>query len=232
MNILIVEDERMVARRLERMLKQCFSDAIVEINKVLQLSDAKAFLTDSGIDLLFLDLNLNGRDGFSLLAEAVAGAQQTVVVSANAERAIEAFDYGVIDFVAKPFDQDRIALAVDRARGRVAAEQGAVKFLSFRTGQGIELIKTEDVVAIHGAGDYSEVVSLDGRKLLHDKTLSNLEQMLPAPFMRVHRSHIINTDQAAVIVSKPGSQYSVTLTTEQSVPVSRQRVNDLRALLG
>ncbi|MEO1370054.1 MAG: response regulator, partial [Acidobacteriota bacterium] len=103
---MIVEDEALVARRLRRLLVDILGADRVEILWSPDLPDARRRLADgTRIDALFLDLNLNGRDGFDLLSEAVAGRFETIVVSAHAERAIEAFEYGVLDFIAKPFGQ-------------------------------------------------------------------------------------------------------------------------------
>ena len=228
MKVVIVEDEKMVARRLQRLLKKIMGDSDVHIEAYNSFAAAKNNIKQTETDLLFLDLNINGEDGFQLLAEAVAGPQKTIIVSANADRAIEAYEYGVIDFVAKPFDEQRLALAVKRAQGQQADQSVALKFLSFRTPKGTEVIKIENILAFHGAGDYSEAMTTDNRSLLHNKTMNQLEQMLPDNFLRIHRSHIINLDYVTAIHTQEGSRYSVTLNQAHEIPVSRSKIKSLR----
>ncbi len=71
------------------------------------------------IDVLFLDLNLNGKDGFDLLKTSVSGAFHVIIISAHTEQALKAFEYGVLDFVGKPFNKERLARALDRVFERI-----------------------------------------------------------------------------------------------------------------
>ena len=79
------------------------------------LDDAEEHLVENEVDVLLLDLNLQGHDGFELLKNQVAKAFHTVVISAYGEKALEAFDYGVLDFIEKPFEAERLLLLVERA---------------------------------------------------------------------------------------------------------------------
>src|SRR5688572_16580366 len=115
MRILIAEDESVIARRLERMVKEILGERAGSVAVKESLADAGEYLFEKPIDLLLLDLNLNGEDGYDLLKLAAAGSFQTIVVSANSDRALEAFQYGVLDFVPKPFDLERLKRALDRA---------------------------------------------------------------------------------------------------------------------
>ncbi len=108
MRILIVEDETVIARRLERLVRQILGQQLVWLKRADCLAAARADLESFPIDLMFLDLNLHGKDGFGLLEHAVAGAFHTVIVSAHTNQALRAFEYGVLDFVAKPFDKERL----------------------------------------------------------------------------------------------------------------------------
>ena len=90
MRIAIVEDEAMVARRLERMIGAILSNCSIRVAPTLH--EALDLIRATPIDVLFLDLNLNGRDGFRLLEEAAAAPFQTIVVSAHHDQALRAFD--------------------------------------------------------------------------------------------------------------------------------------------
>lgn len=231
MRILVVEDEPVVARRLVRLLEAILGPAGCTIHSAVSLGEAQEMIAGSAYDLLCLDLNLHGRDGFDLLASAVAGPHQTIVVSANTDRALEAFEYGVIDFVPKPFGRERLEKALARLKNFQPPEDQRARYLAFRHGARTEVIEVECIRAIHGADNYAEVELTDGRHLYHDKTLDKLERLLPSNFERVHRSHIVNLGNITALESLPGSRYRARLDNGESVSVSRGRINNLRKRL-
>lgn len=230
MNVLIVEDEAVVARRLRRMVAACLAIDEQHMTVKPSLQEARAWLSARRADVLFLDLNLAGQDGFDLLAEAVAGPQHTIVVSANTDRALEAFEYGVLDFIGKPFNQTRVCKALNRLQTKSARHEH-LKFLTVRGHKGLERIPLTDIIAIHGAGDYAELELMGGRRLLHDKSLNRLTQVLPDTYRRIHRSHIVRLDQVRHFQCQTGSRYLIELQGGGTLPVSRQRAAELRAWL-
>jgi DNA-binding LytR/AlgR family response regulator len=186
--VAIVEDEAVVARRLERMLRAIAP--VTRLDRAETLDRALELIRGRAIDLLFLDLNLNGRDGFQLLEEAAAGAFQTVVVSAHHDQAIRAFDYGIADFVTKPWSEERLRLAVDRARSRRPANPASAVVI--RKGRELRSIRAADIVWVQAADDYAELHLAGGATHLHEKTLAAMEALLPATFLRIHRSFLVN----------------------------------------
>ena len=232
MRIVVVEDEAIVARRLVRLLREILGEALESVDLATSLGAAQVHLErEPPIDVLFLDLNLNGRDGFELLGEAVAGSFQTIVVSAHAERAIEAFDYGVLDFVAKPFGRERLELAIERLRsGRMneKAESG-VRQLAVRKAGRVQLVPVASVVKIQGADDYAELWLDDGSRHLHAKTLDALERLLPERFVRIHRSTLVDGERIEQLIREPGSRYFVRLRGGDVVRVGRSKLADVKA---
>ncbi|MGH8147411.1 MAG: LytR/AlgR family response regulator transcription factor, partial [Rhodanobacteraceae bacterium] len=228
MHILIVEDETLVARRLARYIEDILASRISRLHVEHTFEAANEVLRGRPPDVLFLDLNLNGRDGFEMLAQATSGAFHVIVVSANVDRALEAFEYGVLDFVPKPFSRQRLQQAVDRL-DKVNPNRHEVRRLAVIVRGAVELIDLKNVVFIQGADNYSEIVCRGGRRLLHQKTLSNLEMLLPERFIRIHRSCIVNLDEVSTLRSREGSRYEVTLKDGRNLPVGRSRVDMLRA---
>jgi len=222
MRIAIVEDEAIIARRLERMVREIVGTATV--SHATTFDDAMR-VTRTPLDLLFLDLNLNGRDGFRLLEEAAASNFQTVVVSAHHEQALRAFEYGVTDFVAKPWTEERLRRAIERVRGR---ESSNAKTLVVRKGRELRAIAVADIVFIRGADDYSELHLADGSVHLHEKSLTALESLLPETFLRVHRSYIANLARIRGIRGGTGAL----MMDGTVVPVGRVYRAPLRARLG
>jgi two-component system response regulator LytT len=225
MNVLIAEDEAPAARRLERLVRDRLGARIADLSIAPTLEAARSLLASSRIDLLLLDLNLNGADGFSLLK--AAHRPRTIVVSANSSRAIDAFDHAVIDFVAKPVSADRLAIALDRAINRAGdgspVRPGPVS-LAVRSAGRIDLAAFADIVSLSGADDYVEVVLADGRRFLHDTSLQELERRLPPGFVRVHRSHIANAAHVRGVRTAPGRRRVLELTGGAEIPVSRSRL--------
>jgi two-component system response regulator LytT len=227
MNILIVEDEAPAARRLERMVRDRIGPRIDALAIAATVEAARNALATSRVDLLLLDLNLNGADGFSVLANA--HRPPTIVVSANSSRAIDAFDHAVIDFVAKPVSAERFGLALERALDRTRPPAGAS--LAVRSAGRIDLAAFADVVALSGADDYVEVVLADGRRFLHDTRLQELDRRLPPGFVRVHRSHIINVAHVKALRMLPNRRRVLVLSGDTAIPVSRSRTKAATDLL-
>lgn len=227
--LLIVEDEPLVRQRLERLCRTILGPG-ARILATSGLDDAEATLRTRPIDVLLLDLNLGGDDGFRLLRHAAACAFHTIVVSAHTDRALEAFAHGVVDFVPKPFTEERLAQALDRARGRGAAAR-LLRHLAVWRARGVGLVAVADVCSIEADGDYSALRLVGGRRELHDKSLDRLEALLPATFVRVHRSHLVNLDHADRLVVASGSRYHLRMRDGREVPVGRSRVETLRARL-
>lgn len=227
MRILLVDDEIVAARRLERLTRRILGDD-VELSAAHDLDAARTLLTERNFDLILLDLQLAGEDGFTLLADRIGGAS-VIVVSAHPHRAIEAFQHAVLDFVPKPVGEDRLAQALDRAR-RVAAS-GPSRRLIVRTHGRVEIVDLDAIVRISGADDYCELLLTSGRTILCDRRLRELERELPRDmFLRVHRSHVVNlreVEAADLRSACPALRHR----GGASSPVSRRRLTALKERL-
>lgn len=232
MRILIVEDEPLLARRLERFCHEILGEKLETVRVATLFSEASARLEESPIDLLLLDLNLHGRDGMELLAASVAGSFYTIIVSANTDQALRAFEYGVIDFVPKPFSRERLEQAIQRATGREGRAAGAARFLAVRKSGRVELVPVDRVLYVEGAGAYSELVLDDGRRELHDKTLEKLHALLPPLFERIHKSYLVRWPAVKALHAQEGSHYEAELRNGVRLPIGRQRYKELREKLG
>jgi len=191
LRILIVEDEHLIARRLERFCREILGERLETLRVVTAFDEASARLAEMPIDLLLLDLNLNGRNGMELLQASVAGSFHTIIVSANVEQALKAFEYGVLDFVPKPFTPERFAQALKRVTDAEGRAAHAAKFLAVRKYGNVKLIPIDEVLYAQGAGAYAELVLGDGSRELHDKTLEKLHALLPPVFERIHKSYVV-----------------------------------------
>ncbi|MEM1408751.1 MAG: LytTR family DNA-binding domain-containing protein, partial [Bacteroidota bacterium] len=221
MNILIVEDEARIAKRIERMTRDIIGDALQSLTHINTLHEALRFVENNPLDLVLLDLNLNGANGFDLLTTAVSGPFHTIIISAYKDQAITAFEYGVLDFVPKPFNRDRLEQALNRLIRNEKTASNETKFLAAKKRQSIQLIPIEDVLYIKGAGAYTELFLANGTKALHDKSLEKLEQLLSHSFERIHKSYLVRMSKVNKIIAKSGSKYMAELNNGERIPIGR-----------
>ncbi len=229
MRIFIIEDEPVIAQRLERLLRAAAADIVLQIDKYATFETAQLALEQQAVDVVFLDLNLNGEDGFDLVKDAVAGAFHTIVVSAHTERALEAFEIGVLDFIGKPFNAARISKTFARIQGTRASHPAAT--LAIRSAGRVDLVSVADIAFVRAAGSYAELVLRDGSVRIHSKSLDRLLDILPASFERIHRSYLARLADIVQVRVREGSRYSAVLASGETLPIGRTRVETIKARL-
>ncbi|WP_233582822.1 LytTR family DNA-binding domain-containing protein [Corallococcus sp. CA053C] len=156
-------------------------------------------------DLVFLDVQMPGEGGFELLARVPEPAFDVVFVTAYDGFALRAFEVNALDYLLKPVHPERLArtlakLEPGRERAAEARAEGAARaklmeddLLFLEDGAKSRFVRVAQVVAVCGAGDYSEVVGADGRRTLSPRPLKEWETRLPEKsFARIHRSALVN----------------------------------------
>ncbi len=231
MKLLLVEDEALVAQRLARFCREILGDRLEKLHLASSPAEAGAWLAENAIDVALLDLNLDGQDGMELLRRSVASSFHTIIVSANTDRALEAFEYGVIDFVPKPFARERLAQALGRLFAPGTRPGPAARNLAVKKSGRIELVSVDSVLFAQGAGNYSELVLYDGRRELHDKTLEKLADILPGDFERIHKSYLVRLSSLKALHAAEGSHYEAELKNGTRLPVGRTRYKELKQSL-
>lgn len=219
MRVLIVEDVTLIAERIADLAKQFLPDCSIRISHTLE--DAKLCIREAQYDLVFLDLNLNGKDGFDLLHSAVAATFQTIIITANRDQAAIAFDYGVLDFISKPILEKRFKMAVDRFLSDSNPQREALKYLAIKSRGQVQIIDIKEVEFIKASGNYSEIITHKKECFIHDKNLDKLLKILPSHFLRVHRSYIIPKGSISKVRKHGGGKYSVVLAGGEELPLSR-----------
>ena len=229
---LIVEDEPVAARRLKRILQTQFRGRFSSVETERDVEGALEALEGSRFDLILLDLDLDGRDGFSLLDRVACAFALTIIVSAHEQLALRAFEYGVVDFVAKPYTPARLERALQRLEARRPPEETpAHRYLGIKDRAGIRVVDVASIEHIAAAGDYAELTLSSGETLLHARALDALTITLPPSFERVHRSHIVNLDCVVRLTSTSGGRYRLALASGNEVPVGRSRYAAVKAKL-
>ena len=228
MRILIVEDERPIAEDIQLLVEQILNKEITSIHIETTLDNAMFYLKEKPIDVLLLDLNLNAKDGFQLLKQVVSQSFHTIVISANINRAIEAFEYGVLDFIPKPYNIERLKAAFQRLKSSHALDGHSIKYLSVKKGFEIKVIPIEEVSYFKSANIYAELHLKDERIVIYDKPLKQLVPLLPPNYCRIHKSYIINLEKVDSIQTLGGGKYRVLLKSGECLPVSRHKISLLK----
>lgn len=219
MRILIVEDEEVAARGLERMIREILGKKITSLHKEKSLLASQCYILENPIDLLFLDLNLDGDIGFELLKETSAESFLTIIVSGNISEAIRAFEYGVLDFVPKPISKERIVFALDKYLNNRNTPK--TKYLGIKTETGLSLVSTKDVLYIQSFNKKVKLIKKNGDILIHNKSLEAIQRILPNHFKRIHRTFVINSKQLDKIQTSPGGDYKAILKDGTTLKMSR-----------
>jgi DNA-binding LytR/AlgR family response regulator len=223
---MIVEDEPPIADYIEKSARSLLGASLKSLSVFYSLEEAANYLENHSIDLCLLDLNLSGQDGFKILCRFASGSFHTIIVSAHTEQALRAFEYGVIDFVPKPFDPERLKNAFDRYFNRQAGRAHA-KHLVYRKRNTDYFLRVKDVVFFRAVRYLVEAHTAGGEAVLLEKPLNRLEQILPDDFIRIHRSYIVNLDHVLSFRHQGGSSYGLRLRSGQELPISRQRYKHL-----
>lgn len=219
MIIFIAEDEPLAAQKL-----QFFLQKLGERAEDISIFDNGAMLVqaiDSGRvpALLFLDIQMPQMTGLEVLSrlQALGLDTQVIITSAYDRYAIDGFNYGVTDYLLKPYTLDRLRQALAKVRTAPVQEVHATPTIDIRCEGRTERIRVADIVCLQADKDYTQITLSDGRRLSTLGTLTSFEQQLPTQdFIRVQRSHII-----ALSHVRSYSSQSVTLTTGDTVPIGK-----------
>ena len=168
-------------------------------------------------DVVFLDIQMPGRDGFAILDALGEEAPPVIFVTAYDEYAVQAFDFAAIDYILKPLDEDRVYRSIDRAmsrarNGKSEPEPGAItrmisalrahredylRYIPIKLKERVVLQKVDDMSWIEADGKYVRIHAGADQHLIR-RTMHSLENRLdPAKFLRVSRSAIVNIEHVA-----------------------------------
>ena len=197
-------------------------------------------------DLIILDIQMPKINGFEML-ELIENPPAVIFATAFDEYAIKAFEAHAIDYLLKPFNQDRFEKAIKKWRDQKgqSGEKQTKQLLDevgltapqnerivIKDGSKIKIIPIQDVHYLEAADDFVKVFTKEGY-FLKNKTMSHFEQVLdPSQFVRSHRSYIVNLQQITRIDPYEKDNHVAILRSGAKVPVSRTGYPKLKAILG
>jgi DNA-binding LytR/AlgR family response regulator len=243
---LVVDDEAPARERLSNLLAA--NDLVELIGEAKDGAEAVERIELSSPDLVLLDIQMPVLNGFEVL-EAIEEPPAVIFVTAYDEYAIRAFEVNALDYLLKPFSQERLDKSIARAHQELATGQDFAEKIkpllqSFSDEQRYLrrlAVRGDDRLLVIAAGDIDWIEAKEGGVLLHvgidehavNRTLSQLESRLdPALFFRAHRSLIVNLDRVQEIVPWFAGSHKLRLTTGAEVDLSRTRAKKLRLLMG
>jgi two-component system, LytTR family, response regulator len=240
---LIVDDEELARKLLREML-----GAHPEIEIAAECGNGVEAVKAAGEhkpDLLFLDVQMPKLTGFDVLELIDRSGLAIIFVTAFDQYAMKAFDVHAVDYLLKPFSQERFEAALERAKSKVgkkdvdvaelaAASRPAGKYterIVVKDGTKVSLITVSKLEYAEALDDYISLVS-EGKKHLKQQTISGLELALdPAMFVRIHRSYIVNLERVSRIEPYGKDSKVAILTNGVKLPVSRAGYVRLKTLL-
>jgi len=234
---ILVDDERLARKELRSMLAE--HGTVEVIGEAENVEQAIKLISANEPDIVFLDIQMPGESGFNLL-ERVAPAFKVIFVTAFDAYAIRAFEVNALDYLLKPMKPERLAQALDRLATSESTPSLPARRLEYEDRLFIEadnhsrFVKVSDIVFISAAGDYSEIVTRDGPKVLVLKPLKEWEERLPENhFTRIHRSRIINLEYVERVESWFNRSYRIHLQRiKEPLVMSRRYAARLKAKFG
>ncbi len=235
---LIVDDEPSGRDRLHDLLVKHRDIEIVA--ESCDVPSALVALREASPDVVFLDIQMPGADGFRLIDEVGARAMPAVVfVTAHEEHALRAFEVEAVDYLLKPFDEDRFLSTLARVRDEVSdrsrrnGQRRTIERLPLRTAGRVSFLKISDIEWVDAAHNYVRIHTVDGKTHVVREAISELETRLdPERFLRIHRSTIINADCVRELELTSYGNYIAILNSGQRLTVSRSFRDRLPVLLG
>lgn len=187
MRIFIAEDEPLAAAKLK-----LFLEKLGEGEDVTHFSDgAQLIAALSGgtkPDLLFMDIQMPNMTGLDVLKQLGESPFPIILTTAYDQYALDGFNFGVTDYLLKPYTLDRLKQALQKARRMMPAKE-----LTIRCEGRNELVDVMTIESLEALKDYTRLNLIDGRQLTTLGTLTSMEQQLPSGlFVRVQRSYIVN----------------------------------------
>ena len=239
----VVVDDEAPARALVAEYLEERADVELVASCANGLEAVKA-VTEHRPDLLFLDIQMPKLDGFEVL-ELLDPEPEVIFTTAFDQHAVRAFEVAAVDYLLKPFSAERLGEAVERARARLESgsdqplaelararrEGGFVERVLARDGSAVHVISVDRLDWVEARGD-QVVLHADDLAVSKSITLTELaEQLDPARFVRVHRSHLLNVERIERIELYAKDSRIALLSDGTKLPVSRSGYAVLRELL-
>ncbi|MFL0474809.1 LytR/AlgR family response regulator transcription factor [Priestia sp. 179-F W1.4 NHS] len=244
LRVLIVDDEMLARDELKYLLHR--TKEVDFIEEAESIEEALDKMMDEKPDLLFLDIQLSDDSGFDIAKRLKKMKTPPAIIFATAydQYALQAFEVDAIDYILKPFDEERVVQAIHkykkmRVPHHAVKEEEPIGESSSQTGK--LAISVDDSIVLVNIEDILFVGLIEGEVTIQTitesyhtaDTLAMLEKKLPSQsFVRVHRGYIVNVHHISEVQPWFNSTYNLVMKNDKRVPVSRTYAKELKKRLG
>lgn len=243
MTAIIVDDEKHCREVLEHLLLKHCRD-ITLLASCADGNEALKVLEVRSPDILFLDIEMPGMNGFELLEKFPDAGFEIIFTTAYNEYAIKAIKHSALDYLLKPIDKEELKIAVQRAIEQKSVKPAdrindlldklnvkrPSKRFAASTMEGLIMVNADDILYCESDSAYCKLVFTDGKSLLLSKTLKDVEESLHQDeFCRIHSSYLVNLNYVKKYIKGEGGE--VVMNNGVNLPVSRTRKQDFLRLL-
>ncbi len=244
---IIIDDEQNSRVALRGKL-DLFCPELEIIGEAENVSDALELCEKSRPDLLFLDVNLAGEDGFDILEklkDSTVRMPEIIFITAHDEHAIRAIKVSAADYLLKPIDPEELVKAVRKVEAKkdidpapklntllenIRQASDSPKKIVIPSSDGLHVVKIADITRCESSSNYTQFFLTNGKPMLASKTLKEFDAMLtPYNFERIHKSHLINMNYVKKYVQSDGGY--VIMEDGSRIPVANRKKEQLVTLL-
>lgn len=239
----IIADDEQLARQMIKEYLQDFPEIKI-VEECKNGEQAVKAINENKPDMVFLDINMPGMDGFEVL-EHLESVPNIIFTTAFGDYALKAFEVNAVDYLLKPYNRKRFSKAIKRVITRNAETDNDIeriihvlqqskepedypKRIFVRLGKKIISVKLQDILWIEAQGDYTELHLANGSHLCN-LSMNELEQRLDSgQFIRVHRSYIIATESIKQLKGDGEGGFIALLKDNSHIKVSRKYASKLK----
>ena len=236
---IIVDDEKNGRENLAGLLgKHCPGVSLLDAAD--SVASAINLIEKHHTDLVFLDIEMPGADGFALLEHFREYPFEVIFVTAYDNYAIKAIRFSAADYILKPININDLQHAVDKVQERIARKQDNQRLkqlyhniqqpknprIGLATGDSIEFVDVSSIVRCQGESNYTHIFFENRKSLLVSKTLVDFEELLGEhDFIRIHKIHLVNLRKVAAYLKIDGGM--LRMSNGDSIPISRRRKEEV-----
>ncbi len=254
--VLIVDDEPLGCTRLAQLLAQQSGVEVVGVAE--DGEEAIEAIRSTRPDLVLLDIQMPRKSGLDVVREVgPASMPATIFVTAREQHALEAFECAAVDYLLKPFSDQRFEEALHRARRQITlegleglrkqlldlldaaqpsptprAQRRYLERITVHMRGRLRIVPVKEIDYIVASGVYAEIHAGTERHIIRESLVALEEQLDPEQFFRIHRSAIVRLDQVELVLRGGGGDYDVQLRSGVVLPVGRTRREELERRLG
>jgi two-component system LytT family response regulator len=229
MKALIIDDSRLARNELRRLLKE--HDTIQIVGEAANAEEAVQKIEETKPDILFLDIQMPGKDGFQLL-EALETVPEVIFTTAYDEYALKAFDFNALDYLVKPIKKERLATTISKVveQNRKRSETsdkgeflGLEDQVFVKEGDKCWFVTLDSIRLFEVSGNYTTIYFEDAKPMI-PRTLNYLETRLdPKIFFRANRQQVVNLKWIDRVEPWFSGSLKLYLKGGQEVEVSRRQ---------